>query len=405
MSPIPEGFVDEMKTLLGENEALLLAKALDDEPSTSIRLNRRKVKSLEALMERFGDYGPSPVEWCRSGFYLERRPDFVHDPLLHAGAYYVQEAASMVYETIVEQLVASEGFAADCEGKVRVLDMCAAPGGKSTAILNGLASLPSDRYMLIANEYDRKRARILKENLDKWGDPNVTVTNSPGASFGEMEDSFDIVAVDAPCSGEGMMRREPVARTQWSPKLVEQCAALQREILENAVRCLRPGGYLIYSTCTFNDKENEGNANWVAETFGLESVGEPCHFMPHRALCEGLFVAVFRKPEKPYTRREPCVKNLRVLSSGTEQTVNKGSIEIPSSRQTLAYDYDRTKYPEVELTREEALAYLRRNPLRLPEDTPLGYVCVAYEGYPLGLVKNVGNRANNLYPAEWRILT
>ena len=401
-----------MERLLGKDESVQLAAALDNTPSVSVRINRKKVANPVSFVDRFAGYGVRPVPWCRSGFYLDRRPDFVHDPLLHAGTYYVQEAASMVYESIVESIL-QEYFPKD--SSVRVLDLCAAPGGKSTAMLNALEG----DFVLVANEYDRKRAAILKENLDKWGDPNVVITNSPTASFQPLEDFFDIVAVDAPCSGEGMMRREPVARTQWSEGLVAQCSALQRNILADAVSSLRPGGFLIFSTCTFNDTENEANVSWLASDKGLEQVGTPRHFYPHRETCEGLFVAVFRKPASLGTTISfPAAgtdvakvaallakKRVRIVSAGIEKSELKGKLEIPSSRMVLARDYRRDSFPSVDLSREEALAYLRRNSLVLPPNVPTGYVAVCHEGYPLGLAKNIGSRANNLYPAEFKVRT
>lgn len=411
MPAIPGEFLKRMETLIGEEETARLAAELDKKPSVSIRINRKKVSDPEAFMERFASYAPLPVPWCNSGFYLSARPDFAHDPLFHAGAYYVQEAASMVYESIVAELLS--GHDDSINGRpLLVADFCAAPGGKTTAILNGLKG----NYLLVANEFERKRAFILKENIDKWGDPNVIITNSPVSKFEALTNLFDLIAVDAPCSGEGMMRREQVARTQWNPGLVEQCSALQREILESAVSALRPGGYLIFSTCTFNDIENEGNVEWLIENFGLEIIMKPRHFMPHRDKCEGLFVAAFRKPLEDSVNRQAVTSmeglsqllkkaGVNIISAGLEQTVKKGNLDLPSSRKVLSHDFDRNEYPAVNVTREEAVNYLRRNAITLPEGTPAGFVVVAYEDFPLGLVKNLGNRSNNLYPAEWRILS
>lgn len=405
MPEIPEGFVKQMEDILGVEDSKLLIKALEESPSVSIRVNRKKVTDPETFIQRFAEYGVSPVEWCESGFYLDKRPDFVLDPLFHAGTYYVQEAASMIYESVVARWISSlEGSG----NSLRVLDLCAAPGGKSTALLNALEG----NYTLVANEYNSKRARILKENLDKWGDPNVIITNSPTDRFRELGDFFDIVAVDAPCSGEGMMRREPIARSQWGDDLVEQCAALQKEILYNAVTALKPGGLLIYSTCTFNEHENERNVEWLLQEYDLETVEAPRHFFPHRERCEGLFVTAFRKPGELSTSNFSLADisgrlkkaGIRIVSEGTEKSVAKGNIEVPSSRMVLSHDYDKTSFTDVELSREEALSYLRRNSLILPPETPTGIVVVSYEGHPLGLVKNLGPRANNLYPPEWRIL-
>lgn len=414
MPPLPEGFINEMESILGAEETRSLVSALDEKPSVSIRVNRRKVEDPADFMKRFEAFSPAPVPWCESGFYLESRPDFIHDPLLHAGTYYVQEAASMVYESIAADYLSS---LTSVPSHLNILDLCAAPGGKTTAILNALAvsELGADgpspiNYTLVANEFDSRRAGILKENLDKWGDPSVIITNSHTVKFSRLENSFDIVAVDAPCSGEGMMRREPVARSQWSENLVAQCAGLQRDILQDAVVTLKPGGLLIYSTCTFNRRENEENAAWIEEKFGLLLFMTPRHFYPHRQRCEGLFVSAFIKPGEGSECRRNILESLkkagvRIIGAGTEKTLSKGNMEIPSSRQVLAYDYDRNLFPIVDLDLEQAIAYLRRNSLSLPPEVPEGYVAVYCLGYPLGLVKNLRNRANNLYPAEWRILT
>lgn len=443
---LPDAFIREMEGVLGPSETALLVDALREEPSVSIRLNKRKVRDSEAFMRRIADFSPSDVEWCGSGYYLEKRPDFVHDPLLHAGAYYVQEGASMVYQSLVEKIVRETG-SNDKGAPLKVLDLCAAPGGKSTAILNALP----DNSLLVANEFDRGRSKILKENLDKWGEPNVIVTNSPTARFASLTGYFDIVAVDAPCSGEGMMRREPMARSQWSTGLVESCSSLQRDILEDAEEALRPGGFLIYSTCTFNRMENEGNVSWLKEEKGLSAVSEPRRFMPHKNRCEGLFVVVMQKPEDPdFHPYQPKYKpgkglginsdsvfidttdsvferignrifciptallptlellkrnDIPLLGAGTEVGTEKGSLFIPSSRQVLSRLFNGESLPSVELTLENAVAYLRRMPLTLDPAIPKGYVAVQYEGHTLGLVKNLGNRSNNLYPSEWRVLT
>lgn len=410
MPPLPEDFILSMKERLGTEEAESLAEALDGTPSVSVRINRRKVSDPAIVIKGFGpEFSVSPVPWCSSGFYLSERPDFIHDPLLHAGAYYVQEAASMVYENIIENLTDVPSFPL-------VLDLCAAPGGKSTAILNGLFLNPAiDGYTLVANEFDSRRARILKENLDKWGDPDVIITNSDTARFSRLEGLFDIVAVDAPCSGEGMMRREPIARTQWSENLVERCALLQRDILTDAVSSLREGGWLIFSTCTFNDRENEANVKWLQESLGLTLIDSPRHFFPHKMQCEGLFISLFRKPLNLDMDRRTTMNALqvagilekakiRVLGVGTETVSMKGNLEVPSARQVLAYDYDCHKFPIVNLNRNDAVAFLKGNSLQLDASVPKGYVAVEYEGFPLGLLKNLGTRANNLYPSEWRIL-
>lgn len=458
MKELPQGFSDELKAQLGSDIASRLTTALDTPPEVSVRLNVRK--SVPDSL--FGDAGCVP--WCASGFYLKSRPKFTLDPLLHAGAYYVQDAASMVYQRIVENL--SDGT------PVMAADLCAAPGGKTTAILNALP----DGSTLLANEFVSSRAKILKENLIKYGYPSVVVTNSDVARLAPLGAVFDLVAVDAPCSGEGMMRKEPEARAQWSRGLVAQCAALQRDILTDAVRLLKPGGCLIYSTCTFNTEEDEDNAAWITEELGLTPVDTglanlygirpqvkgsvPClRFMPGFTRGEGLFVAVFRKEEAidsvPARRKDrggkkgskkvdapkidkallakvsewiqgdsdirtfedrvvaytPGVerlvadmpKDVRIVSAGVELAEAKGRDLIPAHPLAMSVAFAHP-FPEVELSAESAVSYLMREPVALPPDTPKGFVTVTYRGLPLGFLKNLGTRSNNLYPQTWRIL-
>ena len=383
MKEIPEKFKEMLRTLLGD-EAEDLILALDHSPITSVRINRRKQVIIFPEEEK--------VPWCKSGFYLKERPEFILDPLLHAGAYYVQDASSMIYETVIEKIINLFIENSDKGEKVpllKVLDLCAAPGGKTTAMIN---ALPEGCH-ITANEYSSKRISALKENLDKWGYPYVTITNKDTFFYASQGPEFDIVAVDAPCSGEGMMRKEEVARTQWTPELVEQCASLQKQILQNAVECLKPGGYLIYSTCTFNRYENEDNAEYIAHELKLEPIDlnlnkiydipggidsnlPVCRFMPHKTKGEGLFLAVFRKTGE----WEPSRINFKTSPS------------------------DNPRYPEIDVDKETALAYLRRESIKLPEESPKGMVTITYMGLPLGPAKNIGTRANNLYPKNRRIL-
>lgn len=392
MKPLPEDFKEMLYEMLG-NEAALLIEALDKAPVTSVRVNRRKpVTEFE---------NTSPVTWCKSGFYLEERPEFIFDPLLHAGAYYVQDASSMIYETVAEILYDKFKEINRENGKVsnpaiKVLDLCAAPGGKTTAMINALP----DGCEITANEYSSKRVSALKENIERWGYPHVIVTNKDTGFYAGQGEVFDIVAVDAPCSGEGMMRKEEVARTQWNRAFVCQCAALQREILKNAVECLKPGGFLIYSTCTFNREENESNVDYITQELKLESIDlefpkdwkipggintdKPVYrFMPHKTKGEGLFLAVFRKNGN--WEESPAKK----------PNTHKKDRDDSSSPENL---------PMVNVDKDTALAYLRRESLRLPEGAPLGMVTISYKDLPLGPAKNIGSRANNLYPKHKRIL-
>ena len=386
---IPQGFVEEMAGLPAL-DAVALCNALGGDSPVSIKLNRRKIAPEDVAT--LGYEGLKPVPWCGSGFYLPERPQFTLNPLLHAGAFYVQEAGSMAYESIV-------GAIADRIPEGPVLDLCAAPGGKTTSIIN---ALPDGKWV-VANEFMPKRAQILVENLSKWGYPDLTVTNSPTSSFGKIRGSFALVAVDAPCSGEGMMRKEPVARSQWSPGLVRQCAALQREILEDAAEALMPGGYLIYSTCTFNLEEDEEQLRWLVEEMGLEPIepyfpgmeGIPrqltgnypaLRFFPHLTESEGLFCAILRKPGEGASVKEERIA--RLIDKNCKVLLNR----LPGK-----------DYPRYEVDEATALSYLRHNSLTLPAEAPRGIITLTYKGLPLGEVKNLGNRANNLYPKEWRI--
>lgn len=403
-----------------DKEAFL--KAMAESPAVSLKLNRRKCGDIGSL-----GYGAlKRVPWCESGYYLDSRPQFTLNPLLHAGVFYVQDASSMVYETIVSSLQA-EGLLGPAP---LVLDMCAAPGGKTTSIINGLR----DGAFVIANEVMPKRAAILRENLTKWGYPSVKVTNRQTEVYASAGEIFDIVAVDAPCSGEGMMRKDPAAVAQWSPSLVASCAALQRDILANAVKCLLPGGIIIYSTCTFNRTENEENVEWLVRECGMEPIDmkfpeewgiapgistpyPAMRFMPHLTRGEGLFAAVLRKPSGLSSAASPSLQGRlsaleKALGSkskkqaprtGEKNQKGKPAPERPDAFLPLRTDYDSSVYPSAELSLEEALRYLRHETLKLPDSVDAGYVVVKYKNYPLGFVKNIGTRANNLYPREWRI--
>lgn len=396
-TPFPEQFKIMVQDLLGDESENLLV-ALETPPETSVRLNKRKPGATFP--------GAIQVKWCESGFYLSERPEFILDPLLHAGAYYVQDASSMIYETVIAKLV--DALIKDSDtSALKVLDLCAAPGGKTTAMINALPNGSS----VVANEYSQKRVGVLRENLIKWGYPDVTVTNRDSSFYANQGAIFDIVAVDAPCSGEGMMRKDMFAREQWSLELVRQCSSLQKEILANAVKALKPGGFLIYSTCTFNRHENEENVEYAVKELGLlpfdpefpndwnipagiDTEYPVSRFMPHKTRGEGLFIAVFKKEgvgkyDKKLEERKIKIKN---------------DSEIPELENILAYNFDKSKYPTVELDQKQALTYLRRESFSLPQDKPKGLIIVTYKGLPLGPAKNIGSRVNNLYPKQWRIL-
>ena len=453
---LPLDFIDRMRTQLGA-EADDLFRALETDAPTSIRLNTKMdVLTFPCDTEE--------VPWHLEGYYLSDRPPFTLDPLFHAGCYYVQEASSMFVQQALEQYVSQDSI---------VLDLCAAPGGKSTLISEYLG----DKGLLLSNEVVRQRVFVLSENIQKWGAGNTVVTHNSPAEYGEKcLNLFDCILVDAPCSGEGMFRKDAGAREEWSVKNVEMCAARQRSILSDVWDALKPGGILIYSTCTFNQEENEQNAEWIARTLGAEvlplrydsswgivegTVGY--HFYPHKVKGEGFYLAVLRKSGEPFPVGLAGVpsKTLRVTKSGkTKKTPafpaayeqemrswlqhpehwairqndrfataypalykdliayfaeqftcistgfglgeERGKHIVPQHSLSMAKDLRREVFPQLSLSREQALSYLRTEALSLPTAS-LGVLLLTYENVPLGFAKNVGNRLNNLYPNEWRI--
>ena len=283
----PAEFINDLRDSLGVERADRLLVALSTEPEVSVRVNPDKL-SLMALREHFGALAGDPVTWAADeAFYLTERPSFTLDPLFHAGAYYVQEASSMYVGKLFERAKAILGKEA-----MRVLDLCAAPGGKTTQLLSHL----DDSSLLVANEVVPSRATILAENVARWGRSNVAVTQSDPAAFGALRGFFDIAVVDAPCSGEGMFRKDERAVAEWSPANVGLCAARQRRILADFWPSLRPGGFLIYSTCTFNRQEDEDNVDWICRELGAERL-DMRHFYPGEDRGEGFFAALLRKEE------------------------------------------------------------------------------------------------------------
>ena len=295
---------------------------------------------------------------------------------------------------------------------VFALDLCAAPGGKSTLLRS---SLPTGS-MLVCNEIMRNRAQILAENMVKWGYPDVMVTNNASEDFSDCTNCFDLILADVPCSGEGMFRKDPQTIGEWSPQQVEKCWRLQRDIVSDAWQCLKPGGLLIYSTCTFNTKENEENVRWILSEYDAEAVAvstqaewgitgsllpgfdAPVYrFIPGITRSEGLFVCVLRKGgvEGEMKGDGRSVTSLHPSPSTRHQ-----------SSLCILFDSDAPRQQAVatvDLSYADAISYLRGEALRLPADTPRGLIAVTFQDHPLGLVKNIGTRANNLYPKEWRI--
>lgn len=291
---LPTDFISSMRLLLNDETDSLLS-AINGTPSISIRFNPLKFEGIltESLEIR------ERVPWSNWGYYLEKRPSFTFDPLFHSGYYYVQEASSMFIEHVVRELI---------DKPVCCLDLCAAPGGKSVSLLSALPK----GSLLVANEIIRQRASILSENIIKYGNPNTLVTNNEPGDFATSKSFFDLILVDAPCSGEGMFRKDEAAISEWSASNVTMCAARQKNILSDVWPSLKPGGLLIYSTCTYNSTENEENALWAVKELHVdfEKVNtksewgispsfyekmQAYRFFPHKTKGEGLFVTVLRK--------------------------------------------------------------------------------------------------------------
>lgn len=454
---LPDAFLEKTRTLLGE-EAETLFAALDEPSPVSIRLNPCKPTA---------SVSDAKVPWSTFGMYLPERPAFTFDPLLHAGCYYVQEASSMFVEKALNQVLEIIG-----SQSLNVLDLCAAPGGKSTLLAS---CLPEDS-LLVANELNRLRANILAENLIKWGLPNMVTTQSDATAFFGMTEFFDVVLTDVPCSGEGMFRKDPDSVGEWSVDNVKLCASRQRVLVGNIWSSLKPGGFLIYSTCTYNIAENEENVQWICEELGGALVKIPLEqgwdisgakgpntelavnrFFPHRTKGEGFFLALIQKegehesgssrvrnvrtknstgkkmPVIPteikqlllndtdfefFTDRQGRIsafpsnhiaslrrleENLRVVHAGVVLGEIKGKDLLPDISLALSISLNRDVVKSFDLDKKQAIDYLRREAITLPEDCPLGWVLMCFDGHPLGWMKNIGNRANNGYPNEWRI--
>ena len=409
---LPKEFISYTSSLFGASRWQRFLQSLDSEGVTSIRFNPWK-RPAEPVFAR-----AEPVPWCKQGYWLKERPNFTLDPLFHAGVYYVQEAGSLFLDRVLRQHVTSP---------VLALDLCAAPGGKSTLMR---AALPTGS-MLVSNEPDRRRANILLENMLKQGHPDVLVTHNYAQDFAKTNWTFDVILTDVPCSGEGLFRRDEGAVKEWSLSNVQFCQKRQRQILTDIWPCLREGGLLIYSTCTFNTHENEENVRFIMQELGAEilpvSTKEewqiagslldgwnfPVYrFIPGTTRSEGLFMAVLRKKGTPAAhamlpssarRHAQTNRLIHLLSDGIAGPEQKGKELIPSAAQALSLNLPSQAYARVELTLDEARRYLHRESFILPATAPKGFVVVTYQNKPLGFMKNLGDRANNLYPKNWAI--
>ena len=428
----PEAFLNRMKNILGD-EFDSFVKSLDESSPTSIRLN--PVKPISKFDEE------EKIVWCENGRYLKVRPSFTFDPLFHGGTYYVQEASSMFIEQAWRQINPNNE-------PVRVLDMCASPGGKSTHLL----SFMSEESYLVSNEIIPSRNKILQQNIVKWGAPNCIVTQNKPEDFAALEDFFDIILIDAPCSGEGLFRKDKDAIDEWSEKNVELCSVRQKKILQHAIACLKPGGFLIYSTCTFEPDEND---NQIAkcglqipeleiQDFGQMKTNHGYQFYPHKIKGEGFYISVLQKeggnnkqetinnkqqtspyisqyieqPDNfhPHTKNDMLFaipqnmyadfllleKQFYIRHAGIFMGTLKGKDFLPSHDLALS-NYIKEGLPAVELSYDDAITYLRcETPKIKPEHR--GWCLVKYQGHNLGWIKTMEGRFNNYFPKELRIL-
>ena len=416
---LPLGFEDLVRRGCLAQEWDAFCASLDEPCPVSVHVN--DCMTVDAL---FADNVADVVPHCQSGYYLHSRPQFTLDPLLHVGCYYVQEANSMALSEYLAKYVPTDAVA---------LDVCAAPGGKSIILSQHL----KQHGFLVANEPIPKRANVLAENLQKWGNDNFMVTHAFPDRLAKIKAKFDLLLVDAPCSGEGMFRKEPEALRQWSMENVLQCAERQKSILADVWPLLKDGGTLIYSTCTYNHLEDEDVVDWLCNEFEARLIVMR-HFYPHADKGEGLFIAVMTKGE-PAGRSEPSaephsyllqsvgerkvavqkrfanvVEEVRrcvpVIVSGTEVSVVKGNKNIPCHALALSkYRHNILRqnnpignYVTTEISEADALKYLRGETLQA-DGQQKGITLITHKGQALGWGNNVGNRINNLYPQQWRI--
>jgi 16S rRNA C967 or C1407 C5-methylase (RsmB/RsmF family)/NOL1/NOP2/fmu family ribosome biogenesis protein len=446
---LPADLLSSLEAVKGFSLAPFQAVHLSGEQITSIRLNPFKNIALNS------NWATAAVPWCDHGRYLSLRPSFTLDPRFHAGAYYVQEASSMFLWYAISHLPGIEKNA-------KVLDLCAAPGGKSSL----LAAYFTDG-LLVANEVIKSRAAILVENLTKWGADQVVITNNDPTHFQSLPGFFDLILVDAPCSGSGLFRKDPAAIDEWSLDNVQLCSQRQQRILADILPSLKENGLLIYATCSYSPAEDEEIADWLIDDMQLQSVQMPIssewgivetqsskhqafgyRFYPNLVKGEGFFLSAFIKKGNTDTARfkeqtislpnktesaqiqsfcplpeqfqlfkqgdairaikkdwfpvlQQLASQLYIKKAGIEIGAIKGKDVIPSHELAMSR-LPLQHFPSIELNETEALQFLRRSDLSLA--ATVGWQLVRFEGLPLGWIKALPNRINNYYPAEWRIL-
>ncbi len=445
MTDIPSSLLGDLQAVKGFDEAAFLT-AHKLAPPVSVRINPAKDIGLFTANEK--------VAWCGSGVYLNERPVFTLDPSYHAGAYYVQEASSMFLAHMLRDILAER------KG-LRVLDLCAAPGGKSTLI----ASMLDKESLLISNEVIRTRASILDENMTRWGHMNTWVTSNDPRDLGRLHGYFDIIVVDAPCSGSGLWRKDPRALNEWSEANVQMCGERQQRILADVWPALKQGGVLVYATCSYSPEEDEEILDWLAGEYDVSPIAVEVkeewgivttstakgmtgyRFFPDKVRGEGFFIAAVQKnddadslrPERFKTAHDKKIQqqagyllnsgdavfiqadkenysallpqheaDLQILKKAVYMRKTGLKLGMPAAKEWLpehevALSIDANPgVPCIEADREQALRFLKREEMGIA-DLPKGWQIVKYRGLGLGWVKSLGNRSNNYLPKQWRI--
>lgn len=455
-----KAFEKYLEEAIGRENALVAFSAFNDPASVSVRRNPFKLTAPPVFSAGGSALQSRPVRWSPYGIMLDERPQFTLDPVFHAGAYYVQDSSSMFVGHVFRKILSD--MTIPSSRPLRVLDLCAAPGGKTTDITASLREACGDDFILVANEVMKARVGILADNVALWGDPNVVVTCDDPRAFASITGYFDIIVADVPCSGEGMFRKDEQAQQQWSEDNVALCEGRQRRIIADVWPSLAEGGVLVYSTCTFNKYENDGNVRWIAENLGadimhggiveegvlktdcgyslvpglVEGEGQYCASLlktsgseyvegrpvrqtdrtQKQTVLPGSLDNLFSRKMKFAMKGEMVTavpenlaadvtmlrQSLHVVAAGCAVGVFKGKTLVPDADLALSMALAQDAFPRVEVDRQTALSYLHRDAIVL-RDAPMGYVLVCYNGLPLGFVKNLGNRCNSLHPQSRRI--
>lgn len=452
---LPKHFLSSLQQAKGVDIAAFEETHHKQEQITSVRINTLKQqKSSTNIIESFG-CSTEKVAWCNDGFYLQQRPSFTQNPFLHAGAFYVQEASSMFLQTIMQQIFENNT-------QQKVLDVCAAPGGKTTLLANFFKE-----GLVVSNEVIKTRAGILVENCIKWGTENIIVTNNDPKDFSTLPNFFDALVIDAPCSGSGMFRKDETALHEWSLENVTLCSQRQKRILADVMDCLKEQGFIIYSTCSYSVEENEDIVDWMMNEFDVQTIkinlqqswnivetesdkhkGFGYRFYPDKIKGEGFFVAVLQKKNVTKTQNkktknlpnasnqeislfqqhiehidqlqvfknnqafrvikkihfntlEVLANNLYIKKAGIGLGEIKGKDFIPSHELAVSM-LQLVNFATISFNIEDALRYLKKKELNVQADK--GWILVTYFSLPLGWMKVLPNRINNYYPQEWRIL-